>query len=134
MVGLDEKVDFVALSFVRGPEDLRNVREIISGATHHPMLIAKIEKPQAVENFEQILAAVDAVMVARGDLGVEMPLEEVPMIQKRIIQTNQAGGKTGHHRNPDAQLDAGKPQAHTGRGDRCGKRRPGWNRRPDALG
>ena len=93
MVGLDEKVDFVALSFIRGPEDLRNVSEIISGATHHPMLIAKIEKPQAVESFERILAAVDAVMVARGDLGVEMPLEEVPMIQKRIIQITRQAGK-----------------------------------------
>ena len=93
MVGLDEKVDFVALSFIRGLEDLRNVRDIISGADHHPMLIAKIEKPQAVENFEQILAAVDAVMLARGDLGVEMPLEEVPMIQKRIIRITRQAGK-----------------------------------------
>jgi len=93
MVGLDEKVDFVALSFIRGLEDLRNVRDIISGAAHHPMLIAKIEKPQAVENFEQILAAVDAVMLARGDLGVEMPLEEVPMIQKRIIRITRQAGK-----------------------------------------
>ena len=93
MVGLEEKVDFVALSFIRGLEDLRNVRDIISGADHHPMLIAKIEKPQAVENFEQILAAVDAVMVARGDLGVEMPLEEVPMIQKRIIRITRQAGK-----------------------------------------
>ncbi len=93
MVGLDEKVDFVALSFIRGLEDLRSVREIISRADHHPMLIAKIEKPQAVENFEQILAAVDAVMIARGDLGVEMPLEEVPMIQKMLIRTTRQAGK-----------------------------------------
>jgi pyruvate kinase len=93
MVGLGEKVDFVALSFIRGLEDLRNVREIIAEANHHPMLIAKIEKPEAVCNFEQILANVDAVMVARGDLGVEMPLEQVPMIQKRIIRKTRQAGK-----------------------------------------
>ncbi len=92
-VGLEERVDFVALSFVRGLEDLRYVREIIDGAAQRPMLIAKIEKPQAVQNFEQILAGVDAVMVARGDLGVEMPLEEVPMIQKRIIRITRQAGK-----------------------------------------
>jgi pyruvate kinase len=92
-VGLEERVDFVALSFVRGLEDLRNVREVIAGAACHPMLIAKIEKPQAVQNFEQILAGVDAVMVARGDLGVEMPLEEVPMVQKRIIRMTRQAGK-----------------------------------------
>jgi pyruvate kinase len=93
MVGLGEKVDFVALSFIRGLDDLRTVREIIAGASHHPMLIAKIEKPQAVDNFEQILANVDAVMVARGDLGVEMPLEDVPMVQKRIIKITRQSGK-----------------------------------------
>ncbi|MCE5336893.1 MAG: pyruvate kinase [Desulfobacteraceae bacterium] len=92
LVGLEEEVDFVALSFVRSLGDLDEARELIAGSSHHPMLIAKIEKPQAVENFERILGAVDAVMVARGDLGVEMPLEEVPMIQKRIIgMTRQAG-------------------------------------------
>ncbi len=93
MAGLEEKVDFVALSFIRGPEDLRDVRQIISQATYCPMLIAKIEKPQAVENFEEILCAVDAVMVARGDLGVEMPLEEAPMIQKKIIRITRQAGK-----------------------------------------
>jgi len=93
VVGLDEKVDFVALSFIRSLEDLRDVRQIICQAAYRPMLIAKIEKPQAVENFEEILSAVDGVMVARGDLGVEMPLEEVPMIQKRIIRITRQAGK-----------------------------------------
>ncbi len=93
LVGLSEKVDFVALSFIRGLEDLRVVREVIAAAAYHPMLIAKIEKPQAVQNFEQILPAVDGVMVARGDLGVEMPLEEVPMIQKKIIRMTRQAGK-----------------------------------------
>lgn len=92
-VGLAEKVDFVALSLVRGLDDLRPVREIINAAPHHPMLIAKIEKPQAVENFDEILTGVDAVMVARGDLGVEMPLEELPMVQKKIVRITRQAGK-----------------------------------------
>jgi pyruvate kinase len=92
-VGLREKVDFVALSFVRSVKDLDPVREIIAGVKNPPMLIAKIEKPQAVANFEQILSVVDGVMVARGDLGVEMPLEEVPMIQKKIIRMTRQAGK-----------------------------------------
>ncbi len=92
-VGIEEQVDFVALSFIRSLEDIKDAREIISMASCSPMLVAKIEKPQAVENFEQILSAVDAVMIARGDLGVEMPLEEAPMIQKRIIKLTRQAGK-----------------------------------------
>ncbi len=85
-VGLEEGVDFVALSFVRHERDLEPVHEILAAASHRPMVIAKIEKPQAVARLDQILAAVDGVMVARGDLGVEMPVEEVPLIQKRVIR------------------------------------------------
>ena len=92
-VGIEEKVDFVALSFIRSLKDIEEPRRIISGAPHSPMLIAKIEKREAVENFEQILSSVDAVMVARGDLGVEMPLEEAPIIQKRIIRITRQAGK-----------------------------------------
>ncbi len=92
-VGLEEKVDFVALSFVRSADDLSEIREILGKIDHAPMLIAKIEKPQAVENFEQILTVVDGVMVARGDLGVEMPLDEVPIIQKKIIRMSRQAGK-----------------------------------------
>ncbi|MFC1824507.1 pyruvate kinase [Thermodesulfobacteriota bacterium] len=85
-LGLEEEVDFVALSFVRHEKDLEPLREMLLRSENPPLLIAKIEKPQAIERFEQILEVVDGVMVARGDLGVEMPLEEVPIIQKRIIQ------------------------------------------------
>jgi pyruvate kinase len=73
-------VDMVALSFVRRPEDVTEVRE----HTRVP-LIAKIEKPQAVERAEEIVRVADCVMVARGDLGIELPLEEVPLVQKRLI-------------------------------------------------
>jgi pyruvate kinase len=92
-VGLEEGVDFVALSFVRHENDLAPVRERLSRVEHPPLLIAKIEKPQAVDRIDPILEAVDGVMVARGDLGVEMPPEQVPMIQKRIIAATRRAGK-----------------------------------------
>ncbi len=91
-MGLAEKLEFVALSFVRSAKDLEEIREIIAKSDHKPLLIAKIEKPQAVDNIEEILDVVNGIMVARGDLGVEMPLEEVPHIQKNIItQAKKAG-------------------------------------------
>jgi pyruvate kinase len=92
-VGLEEGIDFVALSFVRHEDDVAPVRDRISRQDHPPMLIAKIEKPQAVERLQPILEAVDGVMVARGDLGVEMPPEKVPMIQKEIIAAARRAGK-----------------------------------------
>ncbi len=85
-VGLEAGVDFVALSFVRHEKDIEPVREILDQMSSPPLLIAKIERPQAVERLESILKKVDGVMVARGDLGVEMPFEEVPLVQKRIIR------------------------------------------------
>jgi pyruvate kinase len=78
--GIKIGVDLVALSFVRRPEDVTFVRE----HTRTP-LIAKIEKPQAVDNAEEILRVSDCVMIARGDLGIELPIEEVPVVQKRLI-------------------------------------------------
>ncbi len=92
-VGLEEGVDLVALSFVRHEDDLAEARERLNQVDDPPLLIAKIEKPQAVQRLNQILAQVDGVMVARGDLGVEMRLEEVPLIQKRIIRLAQRAGK-----------------------------------------
>lgn len=91
--GLQKGVDFVALSFVRHERDLEPAREMIVQTDTRPLLIAKIEKPQATKRLEEILAEVDGVMVARGDLGVEMPLEEVPIIQKRIIRLARQLGK-----------------------------------------
>jgi pyruvate kinase len=92
-VGLEAGVDFVALSFVRHEKDLEPVRDILRQVKSPPMLIAKIERPQAVERLEHILKDVDGVMVARGDLGVEMPFEEVPLIQKRIIRMTRQASK-----------------------------------------
>jgi len=79
-------VDFVALSFVRAPEDVKLVHRVMDEVGIRRPVIAKIEKPEAVARLEDIVLAFDGVMVARGDLGVEMPLEQVPVVQKRAIQ------------------------------------------------
>ena len=79
-------VDFIALSFVRNPEDVKLVHRVMDDVGIRMPVIAKLEKPEAVERLEEIALAFDGMMVARGDLGVEMPLEEVPMVQKRAIQ------------------------------------------------
>ena len=81
-----QDVDWIALSFVRTPEDLIELQELISKHSDHKIpIIAKIEKPEAVENIDKIVAFCDGLMVARGDLGVEIPAHEVPLIQKKLI-------------------------------------------------
>ena len=84
--GAEVGVDAVALSFVRSHHDVRLLRRELAHAKSRPLVIAKLEKPQAIEQLEGILEEADGVMVARGDLGVEMPPEEVPMIQKKVIE------------------------------------------------
>jgi pyruvate kinase len=79
-------IDWIALSFVRSANDINELRKILKDKGHDAKIIAKIEKPEAVENLREIILASDAVMVARGDLGVELPLEKIPMIQKNIIR------------------------------------------------
>ncbi|HNB20965.1 MAG TPA: pyruvate kinase [Candidatus Melainabacteria bacterium] len=86
VVGLKNEVDFVALSFVRDAKDIYDLREAIGDHWPPPMIIAKLEKPEAIDQLEAILDAADGVMVARGDLGVELPPEKVPPIQKMIIK------------------------------------------------
>ncbi|WP_417249710.1 pyruvate kinase [Celeribacter sp.] len=83
-------VDWVALSFVQRPEDMIEAKELVNGRA---AVLAKIEKPSAVENFDDILAASDGIMVARGDLGVELPVQAVPPIQKRLIRKCRAAAK-----------------------------------------
>ncbi|MDV6169624.1 pyruvate kinase [Flavobacterium sp. DG1-102-2] len=81
-----EKVDWIALSFVRTPQDLQELQDLISEHSAHKIpIIAKIEKPEGVENIDKIVAFCDGLMVARGDLGVEIPAQEVPLIQKKLI-------------------------------------------------
>ncbi|MGC1373848.1 MAG: pyruvate kinase [Candidatus Sulfotelmatobacter sp.] len=84
--GLAHGVDAVALSFVRSAADVNMVREIVRKQGADTPLIAKLEKPQAIDHLEEILGAVDGIMVARGDLGVEMPPEKIPVIQKHVIR------------------------------------------------
>jgi pyruvate kinase len=91
--GLAHDVDYIALSFVRTGADIRGIKEIIRRENKDTPVIAKIEKHEAIDHYEDILDAADAIMVARGDLGVEIPLEEVPSIQKRLIQKANASGK-----------------------------------------
>ncbi|MFL0241159.1 pyruvate kinase [Mycobacterium sp. ST-F2] len=86
-------VDLVALSFVRSPADIELVHEVMDEVGRRVPVIAKLEKPEAVANLEAIVLAFDAVMVARGDLGVELPLEEVPLVQKRAIQMARENAK-----------------------------------------
>jgi pyruvate kinase len=86
-------VDLIALSFVRSPADIELVHEVMDSVGRRVPVIAKLEKPEAVDNLEAIVLAFDAIMVARGDLGVELPLEEVPLVQKRAIQMARENAK-----------------------------------------
>jgi pyruvate kinase len=90
---LRQGVDFIALSFVRSAKDVEDVRAVMYEENILRPVIAKIEKPQAVENLDEVMDAFDGVMVARGDLGVELPLEEVPIVQKLIVEKARRNAK-----------------------------------------
>ena len=91
--GLRAGADFIALSFVRNAADINDVHRIMKEEGISRPVIAKIEKPQAVENLNEIVEVFDGIMVARGDLGVEMPIEEVPLVQKRCIEIARNNAK-----------------------------------------
>ena len=93
LLGARLGVDYVALSFVRRAQDLDSLRRLLHGQGLDTPIIAKIEKPEAVQNLEEILQAADGAMVARGDLGVEMPPEEVPLVQKYVVERARVTGK-----------------------------------------
>lgn len=93
---LDWEVDWIALSFVQRPKDIQETRDFIqknAPNSHRPLLMAKLEKPSAVQQLDDILSAADGIMIARGDLGVELPLEEVPPIQRQVITACRKAGK-----------------------------------------
>ncbi len=92
MFGLDQGVDWIALSFVRNPQDILEIKDLIASAGKSIPVIAKIEKHEAIEQMDAILSLCDGVMVARGDLGVELPAEDVPILQKRLIATSNRLG------------------------------------------
>ncbi len=86
LFAIENHVDWIALSFVRTPKDLEELQDLIAkNSTHKIPIVAKIEKPEAVENIDKIVAFCDGLMVARGDLGVEIPAHEVPLIQKKLM-------------------------------------------------
>ena len=86
LFAIKQKVDWIALSFVRNAKDLKSLESIISKNSNHKIpIIAKIEKPEAVKNIDSIISSCDGLMVARGDLGVELPAQEVPLIQKQLV-------------------------------------------------
>ena len=91
--GIQQKVDWIALSFVRKASDIRELRDILDSRQSSTRIVAKIEKPEALNNIDDIITATDAVMVARGDLGVEIWLEEVPMVQKMLVEKCNKAGK-----------------------------------------
>jgi pyruvate kinase len=91
--GIENEVDAIALSFVRKAEDVVELRELIRSLGKDVFVIAKIEKPEAVKNIDSILEVADGIMVARGDLGVELPIEKVPVIQKQLIRRANEAGK-----------------------------------------
>ena len=91
--GLAAGADFIALSFVRSAADIKDVHAIMDEVGIRRPVIAKIEKPQAVENLQEIVDAFDGIMVARGDLGVELPIEDVPLVQKRCIELAREAAK-----------------------------------------
>lgn len=87
LFAIENQVDWIALSFVRNAEDLMELQDLISANSSYKIpIIAKIEKPEGVENIDKIVAFCDGLMVARGDLGVEIPAQEVPLIQKKLVQ------------------------------------------------
>lgn len=93
LVGLEEGIDFIALSFVREANDIEQLREFLRWHDSRIQIIAKIEDQSAIENLESIVQACDALMVARGDLGIEIPFEELPLVQRRAVQTCRAHGR-----------------------------------------
>lgn len=104
---LDLRADLIALSFVRAPQDADRVRAIMDDAGARLPVIAKIEKPQAVSALPEILESFDGLMVARGDLGVELPLEQVPMVQKRAINLARDKAKPAAGPTPCACTKSG---------------------------
>ncbi len=94
LFGIHMGIDYVAISFVREAGDIRKVRDLLKRKNQHVPIIAKIEKPEALDNIDEILSEADGIMIARGDLGVEMPPEEVPLIQKGLIEKANNKGKT----------------------------------------
>ena len=117
--GLSLGVDWVALSFVQHAHDIAELKKLVAGRA---AVMAKLEKPQAIEHLDEIIEQSDGIMVARGDLGVEMPPEAVPPLQKRILAACRVRRPAGHRGDADARFDGPFADADAGRGLRRGDR------------
>src|SRR5699024_4309487 len=93
LFGIEQGFDFIAASFTRSAQDIQEVRRLLNSHNSHIRIIAKIENREGVDNIDEILPAADAVMVARGDMGVEIDFTEIPVIQKEIIYHSFSSGK-----------------------------------------
>ena len=131
--GIEHGVDYVAVSFVRSASDIQEVRKFLLDQRASLPIIAKLERAEIVANLPGILALVDAVMVARGDLGVEVPIEEVPIIQRDVIRQARRGQGAGHRGDPDAGVDGDVSAAHARGGERRRHRHLRGRGRPHAL-
>ena len=113
---LEQGADWIALSFVQRPDDVAEGRKLIGNAAG---IMVKLEKPAAIGRLDEIIDLADALMVARGDLGVEMPPEDVPSVQKQMIHACRARRQAGHRRDADARIDDQRADPDPGRGLRC---------------
>ncbi len=108
--GLDNDIDFIAASFVRKAQDVLDIREILEEKDMtHVQIFPKIESQEGIDNIDEIIKVSDGVMIARGDMGVEIPAELVPMVQKRIIKKCNAAGIPGYHCYTNVRINARKP-------------------------
>ena len=117
-LGLEVGVDFIALSFVREARDLLQLRELFEEGKPHPFVIAKIEDQEAIKNLESIVQEADGIMVARGDLGIEIPYEELPIVQRRIVKTCLRIGRPVIVATHMLESMINRPHAHPRRGHR----------------
>ena len=128
---LELGADWIALSFVQRPEDVEEIRSIVAGRAG---IMSKLEKPSAIEHLDEIVELSDAVMVARGDLGVEMPPEQVPPIQRRIVRACRQAGKPSIVATQMLELMISRSDADPRRSLRCGLGHLPWRRCGDAVG
>ncbi len=118
---LDHGANYVAVSFVRRPE-IAPRKSLIRRAGNNTPVIAKLEKPEAIDNLDAILHVADGVMVARGDLGVEMSPERVPVVQKKVIDRARPTSAPRNHRHANARIHDRKSPAHSRGSFRRGQR------------
>ncbi len=131
--GIAQGVDYLALSFVRGPEDVAQAKQLVAEFGGDVPLIAKIERPEAVSALDGLLEEADGIMIARGDLGVEMGPEAVPILQKKNHPGSESPPPSGDYRDPDARVHDPEPAPHQGGGLGCRQRGVRWHGRRDAL-